>query len=151
MIIWVDADACPGPVRDIILRASHKRGIKTIFIANKPLYLPPLESVSCIQVKQGPDVADAYIVAHATAGDFVVTQDIPLAAQLIANDVSVVSPRGDLYTVDNIAENLSRRNLLQDLRDQGEIMGGPPPFDEKTKRQFASRFDAELQRLLSGR
>jgi uncharacterized protein len=152
VIIWVDADACPGPVRDIILRASHKRRIKTIFVANKPLYLQQTENVSSIQVEQGPDVVDAYIVEHAAAGDLVVTQDIPLAAQLIANEVSVVSPRGDLYTANNISENLSRRNLLQDLRDQGEIMGsGPPPFDEKTKRQFASRFDAELQRLISAR
>jgi hypothetical protein len=150
MIIWVDADACPGPVRDIILRASHRLTVKTIFVANKPLFLQPSQIVSSIQVEQGPDVVDSYIVVHAVAGDLVITQDIPLAAQLVANEVRVVSPRGDLYTANNIAENLSRRNLLQELRDQGEIMGGPPPFDEKTKRQFANRFDAELQQLLTG-
>lgn len=149
MIIWVDADACPGPVRDIIQRAAHRLGVKTIFVANKPLYHSPNELVSFIQVEQGPDVVDAYIVAQAKAGDFTITQDIPLAAQLIKNGVSALSPRGDLFTEDNIADTLSRRNLLHDLRDQGEITGGPRPFDEKTKRQFANHFDAELRRLLS--
>lgn len=147
MIIWVDADACPGQVRDIILRASYKRKVKATFVANKQLSLPNSDYASFIQVEHGPDIADAFIVAHAQAGDLVITQDIPLAAQLIDNDISVLSPRGDLYTKHNIAENLSRRNFLQDMRDQGQITGGPSSFDEKIKRQFANHFDAELQRL----
>lgn len=148
MIIWIDADACPGPVRDIVLRASHRLTVQTIFVANKPLYLPDSSIITAVQVGQGPDVVDAYIVDHAAPGDLVVTQDIPLAALLVPNHISVLSPRGDLFTAENMAENLSRRNLMQDLRDQGEITGGPRPFDEKIKRQFANHFDAELQRLL---
>jgi uncharacterized protein len=148
VIIWIDADACPGPVRDIVLRASHRLKIQTIFVANKPLYLPDSSIITAVQVGQGPDVVDAYIVDHAAPGDLVVTQDIPLAALLVPNNISVLSPRGDLFTPENMAENLSRRNLMQDLRDQGELTGGPRPFDEKIKRQFANHFDAELQRLL---
>ncbi|MBI4532615.1 MAG: YaiI/YqxD family protein [Candidatus Melainabacteria bacterium] len=149
MIIWVDADACPGPVRDIILRASRRLKVKTIFVANKQLYLGQSDNVSHIQVEQGPDVVDAYIVSQAVSGDFVITQDIVLAAQLINNGISVLSPRGTLYTPDNIANHLAQRDLLQELRDQGEILGGPSPFNEKIKRQFANHFDAELHRLLS--
>lgn len=148
MIIWIDADACPAPVRDIVLRASHRLKVQTIFVANKPLYLPDSSILSAVQVAQGPDVVDGYIVEHASPGDLVVTQDIPLAALLVPREISVLSPRGDLFTPENMAENLSRRNLMNDLRDQGEITGGPRPFDEKVKRQFANCFDAELQRLL---
>ncbi|MBY0357513.1 MAG: YaiI/YqxD family protein [Candidatus Obscuribacterales bacterium] len=148
MILWIDADACPQQIRDIVLRAINRLHVQTIFVANKPLYLPPMNNLSFIQVKPGPDVADAYILEHATAGDFVITQDIPLAAELVPKNISVLSPRGDLYTADNIADNLARRNLLQDLRDQGEVLGGPRPFDEKIKRQFANHFDAELNKLM---
>lgn len=147
--IWVDADACPQPVRDIIIRAAHKRRVGAIFVTNKALALPISEYLSCVQVKQGPDMADLHIVERAEPGDLAVTQDIPLAASLVAKGVTVIGPRGDRFTADNMAETLARRNLLQDLRDTGEITGGGPrPFDERAKREFASLFDAALGKLL---
>jgi uncharacterized protein len=146
--IWVDADACPGPIRDIVLRAAIRLSISTIFVANKVLTLPNSPYISLIQVEQGPDVVDAYIVAHSEPGDLVVTQDIPLAADLVHRDVTVLSPRGDSFNSDNIGDRLASRNLMHDLRDTGEITGGPRPFDDKVKRLFANLFDAELQRLL---
>lgn len=148
MQIWVDADACPGPVRDIIVRAAVRLAISTVFVANKPLCLPESPYVSAVQVALGPDVVDAYIVEHASAMDLVVTQDIPLAALLVPRDITVITPRGTLYTPDNIAEALSQRDLLQGLRDAGEMLSGPRPFDERLKRQFANHFDAELNRLI---
>lgn len=147
MKIWVDADACPGPIRDIILKAAKRRSCQTIFVANKLLHLPELAIVSFVQVKPGPDVVDAYIVEHAQVNDLVITQDILLAAHLVPKSITVITPRGILYTVDNINESKATRNLMQDLRDVGSISGGPRPFDDKVKRQFAQHFDAALQRL----
>jgi uncharacterized protein len=145
--IWVDADACPGPIRDIVLKAAKRRAIETIFVANKLLQLPELANLAFILVKQGPDVVDGYIVEHAQANDLVITQDILLAGLLVPKSITVITPRGTLYTVDNINESTATRNLLQDLRDVGSISGGPRPFDDKVKRQFAQHFDAALQRL----
>jgi uncharacterized protein YaiI (UPF0178 family) len=145
--VWVDADACPGQIRDIIVRAVHRKAIATLFVANKPLTLPESPHLSSILVAQGPDVADTYIAEHASAGDLVVTQDIPLAAQLVPKKVVVISPRGELYNEDNIHDCLARRDLLQSLRDVGTISGGPRPFDDKLKREFSNHFDAALQRL----
>ncbi len=148
MKIWVDADACPGPIRDIILRASSRLKIDVVFVANKALLLPSSPLVSHVQVESGPDVADAYILEQAAAGDLVVTQDIPLAADLVHKSVVAMSPRGDSFNADNIGDRLASRNLMHDLRDTGEITGGPRPFDDKVKRLFANLFDAEVQKLL---
>ena len=147
MKIWIDADACPGPIRDIVLKAAKRRSIETIFVANKLLQLPELANLVFVLVKQGPDIVDAYIVEHAQANDLVITQDILLAALLVPKSITVITPRGTLYTEDNIKESTATRNLLQDLRDVGSISGGPRPFDDKVKRQFAQHFDAALQRL----
>ncbi len=147
MKIWVDADACPGPIRDIVIKASKRLAIETIFVANKLLQLPALANLSFVQVALGPDVVDAYIVDHAQANDLVITQDILLAALLVPKSITVITPRGTLYTVDNINESIATRNLMQDLRDVGSISGGPRPFDDKVKRQFAQHFDAALQKL----
>ncbi len=147
MKIWVDADACPGPIRDIVIKAAKRRDIKTIFVANKVLQLPALGNLSFILVKLGPDVVDGYIVEHAEANDLVITQDILLAALLVPKSITVITPRGTLYTVDNINESIATRNLMQDLRDVGSISGGPRPFDNKVKQQFAQHFDAALQKL----
>jgi uncharacterized protein len=146
--IWIDADACPGPIRDIVLRASQRLKVQVTFVANKKLALPETNLISVVQVEQGPDVADAYIADNASTNDLVVTQDIPLAAQLVPRGVSVLSPRGDKYTEANISEHLSWRDLMTELRDTGSISGGPKPFDEKVKRAFANHFDSELHRLL---
>ncbi len=148
MKIWIDADACPGQIRDIILRACQRLKVSVTFVANKKLLMPESPLISVVHVEQGPDVADNYIVENAKANDLVVTQDIPLAAQLVPIGVSVISPRGDHYTEANISEHLSWRDLMTELRDGGSVGGGPKPFDDKVKRAFANHFDAELNRLL---
>lgn len=146
--VWIDADACPGPIRDIVLRAAHRLRFTVIFVANKPLVLPPGEYIQYVQVAAGPDVADEYIVEQVCSGDLVVTQDIPLAAQLVPLGATVMSPRGDSFNEDNIGDALARRNLLQGLRDVGESTGGPRPFDEKLKRKFAALFDSAVHKLM---
>ncbi|HEY9772760.1 MAG TPA: YaiI/YqxD family protein [Planktothrix sp.] len=146
--IWVDADACPAPVRDIVVRAAAKRAILATFVANKPLQLPQSPYITSIQVSLGPDVVDEYIVEHAAAADLVVTQDIPLAARLVQREIVVITPRGDLYTLNNINEALAQRDLMQGLRDTGTVMTSQRAYDDRLKRQFANHFDAELNRLV---
>lgn len=148
MIIWVDADACPRQIREIITKAARRLSVQTIFVANKPLALPELELFKFVQVGSGPDVADKYIVDNANDGDLVVTEDIALAALLLPKGVVVISPRGQSFNADNIGERMAGRALMQGLRDAGELTGGPRPFDDKLKQQFASRFDAALHKLL---
>ena len=151
MKIWVDADACPGPVRDILLRAAQRLQIPTVFVANKRLTLPRSELISTVQVGAGLDVADSYIAAAAQAGDLAVTQDIPLAAQLVPKSVVVLDPRGELFTEENIAERLSVRNFMQELRDSGVTTGGPSGFSAQDRQQFAATLDRELTRLIKKR
>lgn len=148
MKLWVDADACPGPIKEIVLKAAHRLSLTTLFVANKEIYLPLAPYLHAVRVGLGPDVVDAYIVAHAQAGDLVVTQDIPLAAQLVALGVEVLSVHGTLFTAATIGERLSVRNFMQDLRDSGTVTQGPKPFGDRDKRQFANAFDQMLTRLL---
>ncbi|MBP7862902.1 YaiI/YqxD family protein [bacterium] len=147
MKIWVDADACPVAVKDIISRAAHRKTIETIFVANKILPLMMSPYISFVQVDTTPDAADQYIGEHAIEGDLVVTQDIPLAHILVPMNVVVLSPRGLVFTPDNIGERIAVRNLMQDLRDTGETTGGPKPFGDKERREFASAFDRALTKL----
>jgi len=151
MRIWVDADACPGPVRDILLRAAQRLQVPTVFVANKRLSLPRSELVSTVQVGAGLDVADTHIAASAQAGDLAVTQDIPLAALLVPKGVVVIDPRGELFSEENIAERLSVRNFMQELRDSGVMTGGPGGFSAQDRQQFAATLDRELSRLLKSR
>jgi uncharacterized protein YaiI (UPF0178 family) len=150
MRIWVDADACPGPVRDILLRAAERLKVPAVFVANKRLTLPRSELVSSVQVGAGLDVADRHIAAEAQRGDLAVTQDIPLAALLVPRGVVVMDPRGELFTEENIAERLSVRNFMQELRDSGVMTGGPGGFSARDKQEFAATLDRELTRLLKG-
>ncbi len=147
MKIWVDADACPVAVKDIISRAAHRKTIETIFVANKILPLMESPYISFVQVDATPDAADQYIGENAVEGDLVVTQDIPLAHILVPMNVVVLSPRGLVFTPDNIGERIAVRNLMQDLRDTGETTGGPKPFGDKERREFASAFDRALTKL----
>ena len=147
MRIWVDADACPGAVRDIVLRAAERLRVPTVFVANKRLALPRSEVVSSVQVGAGLDVADQHIAANAQAGDLAVTQDIPLAALLVARGAVVMDPRGELFSPENIDERLSVRNFMQELREGGVMTGGPAGFSAQAKQQFAATFDRELTRL----
>ncbi len=146
--IWIDADACPNVVKDIIISAANKRAIDVIFVANKQLTLPASKHLILIQVDSGPDAADIYIKENAKKFDLVITQDILLAHSLVAADVVAIDPRGRKYTENNIGQVVATRNLMQTLRDSGEITGGPKQFGDKEKRAFAAVFDQELTKLL---
>ncbi len=148
MKIWIDADACPSAVRDIVTKAALRLSLPVAFVANKQLNIPANSLYSFHLVPAGPDLADAYIVEHAKPGDLVISQDIPLAAALVPKGVVVIEPRGTVFTPDNIGERLGVRDLLTELRDSGMIGGGPAPFGDKEKRQFASAFDRELTKLM---
>ncbi|MDF2940671.1 MAG: hypothetical protein K0R66_1313 [Gammaproteobacteria bacterium] len=148
MKVWVDADACPGAIKEIILRAVMKRSVSTIFVANRPIAIPASAYVSTLQVAHGPDEADKYIAEHASAEDIVITQDIPLASLLVPKGASVISVHGNLFTENNIGERLFVRNMLQEIRDTGGRTGGPKPFSEKDKQQFANTFDKILTKRL---
>lgn len=148
MKLWIDADACPGVIRDIVLKAVLKRGVETVFVANSGLYLPDVPTVSLVKVAKGADVADQYIADNVELGDLVITQDIPLAAILVDKGITAISPHGTVFTNSNIGERLSVRNFLTELRDTGVQTGGPWPFGDKDKQQFANAFDQHLTRLL---
>ncbi len=151
MKIWIDADACPGVIKDIVYKAALKHGIETVLVANKSIFVPESQYLSLKVVAQGPDVADGYIHEHATSDDLVITQDIPLAGLLVPKGISVISPHGTLFTPSNIGERLAMRNLAQDLRDNGFQTGGPKSFSDKDKRQFANTFDQLLAKQLKNR
>lgn len=147
--IWVDADACPGAITDLINRAAHRLSIETVFVANRSLNnLPVSPFIKSVLVGAGADVADDFISQNATSGDLVVTHDVPLAAKLVPEGITVISPRGDLFHEDNISERLASRDLMHSLREFGTISGGPEPFNDKHKKAFANHFDAALHRLL---
>ncbi len=148
MKIWVDADACPVAVKDVVVLAAIRRNVEAIFVANAPLPLANSPYLSFIQVKKGPDEADLYIKEHAQKFDLVITQDILLAHMLMPIGAVVINPHGKKYTEDNIGESVSTRNLMQELRDIGEIKGRQKQFGDKEKRAFAATFDQELTRLL---
>ncbi|HSA06986.1 MAG TPA: YaiI/YqxD family protein [Candidatus Gastranaerophilales bacterium] len=148
MKIWVDADACPADIKEIIIKAAHKRGIETIFVSNKVISIPESPFISTIKVAQGMDVADQYIAEKAQDKDLVITQDIPLAAILVPRGIVVISTYGVLFTLDNIGERLSVRNFMQELRDNGVQTNGPKPFSNKDKQKFANTFDQQLVKLL---
>ncbi len=149
MRVWIDADACPGAVKEIVVRAANRRAVASVFVANRAPVLPTSDYLSAVVVENSPDAADRYIEEHAMGGDLVVTQDIPLAALLIPSGIAVIDPRGRVYSEDNIGDRLASRNLLSGLRDAGEITGGPAQFGDREKRAFASAFDRELTRLLA--
>ncbi len=148
MKIWIDADAAPRPVRDVVYRAAKRLDIETLLVANQSLEVPAAYSmVSVVVVPGGPDVADDHIAENATPGDLVVTQDIPLAARLVPNDVVVLDVRGQEHTAETIGSRLSVRDFMESLRSTGVTTGGPPPFDARAKREFASALDRALTRM----
>ena len=148
MKIWVDADACPGEIKELIIRVARRRKIPTIFVANKYISLPDSAYVSTVRVGMGPEVVDDYITQYAEASDFAITQDIPLASVLVPKGVTVINPRGELYTEDNIRERLSIRNFMQDIREAGGITPGPKQFGQKEKQRFSDTLDRELTKSL---
>lgn len=148
MKIWVDADACPGEIKEIIIKAAHKRVIETVFVSNKNISVPELSFISAVKVSQGADVADKYIAEHAEEKDLVITQDIPLAAELVSCGIAVISVHGLLFTPSNVREKLSVRNFMHELRETGVQTSGPKPFGNKDKQKFANTFDRQLTKLL---
>ncbi len=149
--IWVDGDACPGVIRDILFRAAERARIHVTLIANHWLRCPPSRYVRALQVQGGLDAADAEIVERMRAGDFVVTQDIPLAARVVEKGGVAVSPRGELYSAESVAERLSIRNFMEDLRGAGVQTGGPPALHARDRQQFANQLDRWLaQRPATG-
>ena len=147
--IWIDADATPRDVKDLVFRASERLQVPVVLVANLRLQPPPGQPlVSAVRVEGGPDVADDYIAAHAEPGDLVVTQDIPLAALLVPKLVAVLDPRGDEHTSETIGERLSVRDFMDQLRSSGAVTGGPAPFDGRAKQAFAAALDRVLTRLM---
>jgi len=144
MKIWIDADACPNVIKDILFRAAERTQIELTLVANQAMRLPPSQYIRFVQVPPGLDVADKRIVESMTAGDLVVTADIPLAAAVIEKAGIALNPRGELYTQENIRERLSMRNFMDNLRSGGVNTGGPPELTNKDKQLFANKLDAWL-------
>lgn len=148
MKIWIDADAAPRDVKELVFRAARRLAIETILVANQRLEAPPGNPlVSAIRVDGGPDVADRYIAEHAAAGDLVVTQDVPLAALLVPRGVAVLDPRGEEHTSETIGERLSVRDFMDRARLAGLVTGGPAPYDARARQAFAAALDRALTRL----
>lgn len=146
MQIWIDADACPTVIKDIVFRAAERLGIATILVANRMLRTPPSRFIRAIQVPAGFDVADRHIAERVAPGDLVITADIPLAAAVVEKDAHALSPRGELYGRENIRELLDLRNFMDTLRATGVDTGGPSAFSAADARSFANRLDVLLRR-----
>ena len=146
MQIWVDADACPGVIKDILFRVADRLEIPVTLVANKLLRVPPSRFIRAIQVPAGFDVADREIALRVQAGDLVITADIPLAAEVVEKDVHALNPRGEFYTKDNIQQHLTMRNFMEELRGSGVEIGGPTPFGPSDCRVFANQLDRYLTR-----
>ena len=146
MRIWVDADACPQVVKEILFRAAERAQVLTTLVANATMRTPPSAFIRSVRVGKGFDVADHWIVQQMQSGDLVITADIPLAAAVIARGAHALDPRGELYSEDNVQERLAVRNLLQELRSTGEILGGPAPFGQSDRQRFANHLDRFLTR-----
>ncbi len=144
--VWVDADACPNTVKEVLFRAADRRQVKVTLIANQFIRTPPSPFISSVQVPAGFDVADNTIVERLQAGDLVITADIPLADEVVRKGGTALSPRGMLYTTENIKDHLSRRDMLDELRGSGVLTGGPPALDKKDIQQFANGLDRFLTR-----
>ncbi|MDZ7781948.1 MAG: YaiI/YqxD family protein [Halioglobus sp.] len=144
--IWVDADACPRVIRDILCRAATRRQVAMIFVANHHVPVPPSPYVRSVQVQQGFDVADNHIAQQVRANDLVITSDIPLAAEVIEQGAEAVSPRGERFTRENIRPRLNMRDFMDTMRSSGEVGGGPPALGAREKQAFANALDRYLAR-----
>jgi len=142
----VDADACPQVIKEILFRAAERAQVLTTLVANTPLRIPPSLFIRSVRVAKGFDVADHHIVQQMEPGNLVVTADIPLAAAVIARGAHALDPRGELYSEDNVHERLAVRNLMQELRSTGALLGGPAPFGQSDRQLFANQLDRFLTR-----
>jgi uncharacterized protein YaiI (UPF0178 family) len=144
--IWVDADACPRVIKDILYRVADRAEIEVVLVANQMLATPPSRYIRAVQVAGGFDVADNHIVQRAQAGDLVITADIPLAAELVEKDALVLSPRGERYTRENIGQRLNMRDFMETMRASGIEGGGPPPLSNADRKAFADQLDRLVAR-----
>jgi hypothetical protein len=148
MKIWVDADACPAVIKDILFRAAERTGVQLTLVANHRMRIPSLRCVEFLLVTSGLDIADHEIVKRLGVGDLVITSDIPLAADVIEKGGYALNPRGELYTTDNIRACLSMRNIMDTLRGSGIETGGPPALNLQDRKSFANQLDTLLTRYI---
>ncbi len=146
MKIWVDADACPAVIKDILFRAAERTGTALTLVANQAIRVPPSKYIRTVQVPGGFDVADNEIVRRAAAGDLVITADIPLAAEVIEKGALALNPRGELYTTENVRARLNMRDFLDTMRASGVDTGGPPALSQADRQAFANHLDRLLAR-----
>lgn len=144
MKIWVDADACPVAVKEILYRAANRTQVPLVLVANRMLRVPPSPWITALQVPAGFDVADKRIAMEAQADDLVITADVPLAAEVVAKGAVVIDPRGELLTTNNIQERLALRNFLDSLRSSGVETGGPSALSDADRKNFANQLDRLL-------
>ena len=148
--MWIDADACPRDVKELVFRAAERLRIPVMMVANKSMALPLSTQLHMVQVAGGPDVADDHIVSHARAGELAITADVPLAARLVERSVVVLNPRGEEYDADNIGERLSMRDFLTEARGNGILTVGPSAYGPKDRQRFANALDRALMRMQRG-
>ena len=146
MTIWVDADACPNAIKAILFRAAERTGIPLCLVANQAMQTPPFKNITAVQVGQGFDVADNEIVRRAQQGDLVITNDIPLADELITKGAQALSPRGEMFSPGSIKAKLNMRDFMDTMRSSGIHTGGPAQMSEADKRGFANALDRYLAR-----
>jgi uncharacterized protein len=149
MNILVDADACPNIIKDILFRAAQRLKINMTLFANHFIIIPKSPIIKFVQVTGGFDVADQKIIEMVTPGDLVITADIPLASAVIAKQAHALNPRGELYTLENIQQRLAIRNFMEDLRNAGQISGGPAPLNQRDQRAFANALDRFLMKQIA--
>ncbi len=145
MKIWVDADACPVVIKEILFRAAERTQTPVILVANRVMNIPPSPMISRLVVSAGLDAADNEIVKQLSEGDLVITSDIPLAAEVIEKKGLALSPRGELFTIDNIRSRLNIRDFMETMRSSGVHTGGPPPLNQKDRQMFSAHLDKILQ------
>jgi len=150
LLIWIDNDGCPRIVRDIVFKNAARCKVGVRVVGNSFMHVPPGGGVQMIKVDGGFDKADDYIAEHVTAGDLVITSDVPLASRIVERGATGLSNRGEVFDSRNIADKLSTRNLMQELRSGGAVSGGPPPFGESEKRDFANALDRLVSKLATG-
>ena len=146
--IWVDADACPVVIKEILFKAAERTGVQLTLVANKPVRIPSLPCIRFVRVSAGLDVADNEIVQRLAVGDLVITADIPLAAKVIDKGGAALNPRGELYSADSIKSRLSVRDFMDTLRASGIDTGGPPALNKGDRQNFANQLDRFLTRNL---
>lgn len=148
MQIWVDADACPNVIKDILFRAAERVKVRLILVANQPVSTPPSAWITSLQVRKGFDVADNEIIKRLEPGDLVITADIPLAAETIAKGGFALNPRGEFYSEANIRERLNMRDFMETLRSSGIQTGGPAALNQRDRQAFSNELDRFLARNL---